>query len=216
MSIESTQNMLFSKSENNSVYYILKAIKLFLRSNNNNSSLDSLSPRELFSYSENDLEQVGRILSLSGLRHTAWYFLDYGAATVWTLQNRLGSSEPTTYRYVKDLRAFNFIVPAIKIRKRIGKKGGPRTKIWMVPDATIDHVTNAQKLHQRLMSPKYVAGEKLGQLILEEYIEPKSLEKITKKEVWGIAREHRIRGELSDIVDFAMNYLGEQGIKVWR
>ncbi len=211
-----TEDQLFLQNENNSVYNILKAIKLFLSYRKNNSSFDDLGLGELFSHSENDLEQVGKVLSVGGLRRMAWYFLDYGAATVWTLQNRLGSSEPSTYRYVKDLRTFNFIIPATKIRRKRGAKGGPRTKIWMVPDANLEQINQAQKLHLRLLSPKYIAGERLGQLVLEEYIEPRSLKELTGKEVWAVARQHRIRGELSDIVDFAMDYLRDQGIMVWR
>jgi len=119
------------------------------------------------------------------------------------------------YRYLTDLRAFKFIVPAVKTRGGRGKRG-PRVRIWMVPDADFDQIKEAQKLHKRLLSPKYVAGEKLGQLILEEYIEPRNQEEITGREIWAVARENKITGELTDIVFFAMNYLTEQGIKVWR
>jgi len=213
--IKNAPNQLLPKSGSNSVYYILKAIQLLLLYHKNNSLSDLLTHPELLSHSESNIEQVGKILSTRDLRRTAWHFLDYGAATAFILQHRLELSESTTYRYLKDLRAFNFIKPAIRSRGAKGKRG-PKLKIWMVLDATIDHINKAQELHRRLMSPKYVAGEKLGQIILEEYIEPRKLEVITGKEVWRLAREHRIRGELSDIVDFAMNYLSDQGITVWR
>ena len=152
---------------------------------------------------------------IPNLRRTAWHFLNYGASTALILQNRLGVSEASIYRYMKDLRAFKFIVPAVSTRGDRGKRG-PRVRIWIVPDAELDQIREAQKLHKRLLSPKYVAGEKLGQLILEEFLEPRKLEEITGREVWAVAREHEIRGDLSDIVDFAMNYLSDQGIKVWR
>ncbi|GAG80194.1 unnamed protein product, partial [marine sediment metagenome] len=71
-------------------------------------------------------------------------------------------------------------------------------------------------LHVRLQSPKYVAGDKLGQLLLEEYLEPRGLKVITKKEALVEARKHKTRGDLSDIVDFAMAYLREHGIEAWK
>ncbi len=211
-----SKKTILSRSKNNSVYNIVYAIKLFLSSDNNNSFLDALSSRELLSHSERDLDQVGKILSIRGLRRTAWYFLDYGAATAAILQNRLGITEPTTYRYMKDLKTFNFISLAVKTRKPRGHKGGPRPEVWMVPDATLADINDAQKLHRSLLSPKYVAGERLGQLILEEFLQPREQVEITSREVFAVAREHKITGELVDIAFFAMNYLRDQGIKVWR
>ena len=167
--------------------------------------------------SDNNWEQVGRILSNRNLRRMAWYFLDHGAATARTLEKRLDLSERSTYRYLEILKAFNFIVHALNTAKPRGKKGGPRSDLWMVPDATIDQINEAQELHRRLMSPKYVVGERLGQLILEEYLKPSRIDTITRKEVHEIARDQGIRGDRSDIVVFAMNYLQfEKGIKVWR
>jgi len=210
-----TGNQLFSSSESNSVYYILKAIQLLSSYHENNSLLEHLNSRELFSCSENDLEKVGKILSTRNLRRTVWHFLNYGASTSLIIQNRLEITEPTAYRYITDLKAFKFIVPAVGVRGGRGKRG-PRVRVWMVPDAEFDQIREAKKLHMRLLSPKYVAGEKLGQIILEEFMEPRKLKEITGKEVWAVARENKIRGELSDIVFFAMNYLSDQGIKVWR
>ncbi|MBA7706595.1 hypothetical protein ES703_115450 [subsurface metagenome] len=207
---------LVATDENNSLYNIVYAIWLFLRIRNNDLILEDLGSRELFLCSESNLDQVGKILSTKDLRRMAFYFLDYGAATATILQNRLGISQPSTYRYMTDLKAFNFISLAVKSRLPRGTKGGPRPEVWMVPDAELAHINDAQKLHRRLQSPKYIAGEMLGQLIMEEFLEPRKQEEITGKEVWAVAREHKIRGELSDIVFFAMNYLTEQGIKVWR
>ena len=205
---------LFPKCGNNSVYYILKEIKLLLRIRGNNLSEVDISQDELVPYSDNNLDKVGEILSIRNLRRAAWYFLDHGAATAWTLQKRLEISERTTYRYLKNLRTFDFVVLALKTSKPRGKKGGPRSEVWMVPDATIDQINEAQNLHRRLMSPKFVAGERLGQLILEEYLEPRRIDTITKKEALKIARDRGMRGNLSDIVIFAMDYLHEKGIKV--
>ena len=210
-----SKNQLFLKSESNSVYYTLKAIQLLLSYRESNSLLEHLSSHELFPCFENDLEQVGKILSIRNLRRTAWHFLNYGASTALIIQNRLEITEPTTYRYIKDLRALKVIVPAAQTKDGRGKRG-PRVRIWMVPDAEFSEINEAQKLHRKLLSPKYIAGEKLGQLILEEFLAPRKLEEITGTKCWAVAREQKIRGELSDIVTFAMDYLTEQGIKVWR
>jgi len=159
---------------------------------------------------------VGKILISDSLRRVTWYFLDYGAATAYILQFRVDVPEATSHRHIKSLQKMGVVVPAVRSRHPVDTRGGPRPTIWMIPDAEFDQIRETQKLHKRLLSPKYVTGEKLGQLILEEFLEPRKLEEITGRKVWAVAREHKIRGELSDIVFFAMNYLTEQGIKVWR
>jgi hypothetical protein len=147
----------------------------------------------------------------------AWYFLDYGAATARTLEKRVGLSERSIYRYLEVLKTCNFVVHALNTAKPRGRKGGPRSDVWMVRDATIDQINEAQALHRRLLSPKYVVGERLGQLILEEYLKPRRIDSITRKEALEFARERGMRGNLGDTVFFAMNYLQfEKGIKVWR
>ena len=213
---ENTINKLLSKNESNPVYYITKQIRLItlIKSTNPNSSPPA-SP-ELLSVSENDLKDVGRILASDSLRRVAWYFLDYGAATAYILQFRVDVPEASAFRHIKSLQKMGMLVPALKSRHPVDTRGGPRPTVWMVPDAEFDQINEAQKLHKRLLSPKYIAGDRLGQLILEDFLEPRKLKEITGREVWSFAREHKIRGELDDIVFFAMNYLGDQGIKVWR
>ena len=210
------KNQLLSKSESNSVYYLIKEIKLITLIERINYDSSSPVSKELVPISESNLRDVGRILTSDSLRRVTWYFLDYGAATSMILQFRVDVPEATSFRHLKTLQKMGVVLPAVRSRHSIDVKGGPRPTIWMVPDAELDQIRETQKLHKRLLSPKYVAGEKLGQLILEEFLEPRKLEEITGREVWAVAREHKIRGELSDIVFFAMNYLTEQGIKVWR
>jgi len=171
---------------------------------------------ELVPISESNLRDVGRILTSPSLRRMVWYFLDYGAATSLILQVRADLREATAFRHIKTLQKMGVVAPAVKFRNTVDCKGGPKPTVWMIPDAEFDQINEAQSLNRRLLSPKYVAGEKLGQLILEEFLAPRKLEKITGREVWAVAREHKIGGDLSDVVDFAMNYLSEQGIKVWR
>ena len=207
---------LFSNFESNPIYYIIRKIKLITSIDSINYDLGPLPPPKLFSFSDSNLRDVGKILASDSLRRVAWYFLDYGAATSMILLFRVDIAEATAYRHMKKLQKLGVIVPAVKTRHSIVVKGGPRPTVWMVPDANLEQINQAQKLHLSLLSPKYVAGERLGQLVLEEYIEPRSLKELTGKEVWAVARKHRIKGELSDIVTFAMNYIEEQGITVWR
>lgn len=210
------EDQLLSKFESNPIYYMLRKIKLLTLINRTNYDFGPLASRELVPISDSDLKDVGRILASDSLRRVAWYFLDYGSATSLILQFKVDIPEATAFRHIKTLNKMGVILPAVKTRHSVVCKGGPRPTIWMVPDTNLDQINQTQKLNQRLLSPKYIAGERLGQLVLEEYIEPRAGTEITSKEVWVVARKHRIRGELSDIVTFAMNYLSEQGIKVWR
>lgn len=201
--------------DNNSVYYILKAIKLLLRIHKNNSLLDFIGTIKLLSYSENNLEQVGKILSTRDLRKTAWHFLDYGASTALILQDRLGVSLATIYRYLTDLRAFKFIVPAIRARGESGRRGR-RTNIFMVPDATPDQVNEARRLHFRLLSPKYRIAEEVAQSLLEDYLAPRQTLEITYREIILHVKELKTPFMAPDIALLAAQYLQEKGIKVWR
>ncbi|MCK4267014.1 MAG: hypothetical protein KAX31_07010 [Thermoplasmata archaeon] len=158
---------------------------------------------------------MGKILSTRDLRKTAWHFLDYGASTALILQNRLGVAEPTMYRYMKDLRIFKFIVPAIRTRAERGKRGR-RTRIWMVPDATPDQVNEARKLHYRLLSPKYRIAEEVAQSLIEDYMAPRQTSEITYREIIRHVKEQKIPFVTPDIALLAAQYLQEKGIKVWR
>ncbi len=216
MMVKSTQNKLLSNFENNSIYYIIKQIRLLTLLESINYDPSHLVPPELFSVSESNLKDVGRILVSDSLRRVTWYFLDYGAATSLILQFRVDVPEATSHRHLKTLQKMGVVAPAVRSRHSITVKGGPRPTIWMVPDAEFDQINETQKLHKRLLSPKYVAGERLGQRILEEFLQPREQVEITSREVFAVAREHKIGGELTDIAFFAMNYLRDQGIKVWR
>ncbi len=171
-----------------------------------------MSPRELLSYSENDLDQVGKILSIRDLRRMAWYFLDYGAATATILQNRLQISQPATYRYMKDLKVFNFISLAIKARKARGKRGGPRPEVWMVPDATTADINDAQRLHRRLMSPKYLYAERMAQLMIDDYMVVKDMTDVYRVKYIDFLRDRKVKpSTIPDIVAISISYFKEQG-----
>ena len=211
---KNTQNILLLQHENNSVYNILYEIKLLLSLGENNSFSDAMNSHELLSYSEKDLDQVGKILSIRDLRKMAWYFLDYGAATATILQNRLGITGPTTYRYMKDLKAFKFIFLAVRVRKARGKKGGPRPEVWMVPDAKTDDINDAQRLHKNLMNPKYLYAESMAQLMLDEYILVKEITEISKVKYIEFLRDRKVKpAVIPDIVMISIPYFKEQGIR---
>jgi len=207
---------ILSKIESNSIYYIIKKIRLLtLTESTIHDSSSPVSP-ELFSVSENDLRDVGRILTSDKLRRVVWYFLDYGAATSMILQFRVDVPEASAFRHIKTLRKMGVVVPAIKARKAMGKRVGPRPEVWMVPDAPLSDINEAQKLHRKLSSPKYVVGERMGQLILEEYIEPRNVMEITRRELVAFVREKGVKYSIPDLSDFAAEYLHERGITVWR
>lgn len=206
---------LLSQRKNNSVYNIVYEIKLLLSYDKNNSFSNSLRSPELLLHSENDLDKVGKILSIRGLRRMVWYFLDYGAATAAILQNRLGYSQPTIYRYMNDLKNFDFIARAIKARKVRGKKGGPRFEVWMVPGATTDDVNDAQRLHRNLMSPTYLYAERMAQMVLEEYLLVKELTELPRKKYIEFLRDKNVKtSTIPDIVMMSIPYLKDKGIQI--
>ena len=210
---------LFSKNEDDSLYHILRFIKLLSIIRDNNPRLLHSELDEILSKLENnhvDWKLLGTILQSDHIRAVAFYFLDYGAATLMTLQHRLGLREATAYRIAKQLRLWNLIGPALKIRKERDSRGGPRPTLHQTPGATVDQINEAQVLHRRLSSPKYRVAEEVAQLILDDYLEPGGLSEIGYREILKIIKDRGIRYRAADIGHMVAQYLSERGFRVWR
>jgi len=156
-------------------------------------------------------------LETKDLRSVLFYFIDYGASTALILQQRLKLNESKVYRYIGKLTNLNIIEPAIRMPRETRSKGGPRAVVFKVPDADIVQVNDAISLHRKLLSPKYRVAEELAQILLDEYIEPRGLKEITKKEILIFVKDRRVLFVAGDIAELMARYLQHQrGIKVWR
>lgn len=82
------------------------------------------------------------------------YFCIHGASTAWVLQCELNMPEATVYRSLRRLRTVGVLVPAIKVSKIKHSRGGPRPTIWVLEDATPAEVTEARRIHYRMISLK--------------------------------------------------------------
>ncbi len=164
-----------------------------------------------------DVIQLGEILGIVDLRNILFYFMDYGAATSLILQQRLKLSASKVYYRIKQLKDLGLIEPAVRMPRERYSKGGPRATVFKVPDADIDQVNAAINLHRKLLSPKYRVAEELAQILLDEYIEPKGLKEITKREILVFVKKRHVLFVTGDIAELMARYLQNQrGIKVWR
>jgi len=208
------KNQLVSISESNPVYYILTQIKLVVYVDTTNPNSDPLSSPKLVSVSESDLRDVGKILASDSLRRVAWYFLDHVAATSLILQFRADVAKGTIFRHINTLQKMGVITPAIRSRHPIDAKGGPRPTIWMLPDGRIDHVNDAQGLHVRLQSPRYLHAERMAQLMLDEYMILSHATVISKVNYIEFLREKQVKTSLiPDLVMLSVPYFREKGFK---
>lgn len=157
-----------------------------------------------------------RIFSADAIAKAFLYFCLNGAATAWILQYKLGLTEPTAYRALKQLRTLNIIKPAVKLPRSSDSKGGPRPVVWSIEGAGTDEISEALKLHTRALSPKYRVAEEAAQTILDNYMSKKASVEISYKEIVVQVRLMRMPFNTSDIADLAAQYLHERGIKVWR
>jgi len=161
--------------------------------------------------------QLGEILVLEDLRNILFYFMDYGAATSLILQQRLNLDASKVYRRIRKLKNLGLIELAIRMPSERGSKGGPRAIVFKVPDSDIVQVNDAITLHRKLLSPKYRVAEELAQILLDEYIEPRGLKEITKRDILVFVKERRVLFVAGDIAELMARYLQHQrGIKVWR
>ena len=207
-----------SKFGNNSLYYLLRFVRLVLRYSRTNPELLHIELDKLLlkNATNLDLHIIGKTLETEDLRIVLCYFMDYGAATSLILHQRLKLNESKVYRYIRKLKNLDTIEPVIRIPSQLRSIGGPRATVYRVPDADIVQVNDAITLHRKLLSPKYRIAEELAQILLDEYIDPKELKEITKREIIVFLKEQKVR-ERGDIAELMARYLQHQrGIKVWR
>jgi len=183
--------------------------QLLLLNENNNLSTTLKNIQELLSFTEN-------VFSSPALAEVFLYFCLCGASTAWVIQNELGLPEATVYRALKRLRSMSIVVPALKVSKIKGSKGGPRPTVWALDGYTNDEVANSLRLHYQLLSPKFKVAETVAQTILDEYITKRKLDEISYGEIEVQIKELRVPFRTPDIADLAATYLNDRGIKVWR
>jgi len=207
------------KFESNSLYYLLRFVRLVVCLRGINPTLlhEELDKLILKNATNLNIIQLGEILGREDLRNILYYFLDYGAATSTILQERLKLDDSKVYRYIGKLKNLDIIEPAIRMPSERRSRGGPRATVYKVPDADIVQVNDAISLHRKLLSPKYRVAEELAQVLLDEYIEPNGLKEITKREILVFVKERKVLFVAGDIAELMARYLQHQrGIKVWR
>jgi len=207
-----------SKSRINSLYYLIRFIRLVVRFRGINPKLLHIELDKLLQKNATNLDvnKLGEILGKEDLRNVLYYFLDYGAATSLILQQKLHLDDSKVYRHIGKLKNLDIIEPAVRIPTIIHSKGGPRATVYKIPDTTIDQINAATNLHRKLLSPKYRIAEELAQILLDEYIEPQGLKEITRRQILVFLKEQKVRerGDVAELV--AQNLQNERGIKVWR
>lgn len=208
-----------SKFGTNSLYYLIRFVRLVVRFRTTNPNLlhEELDKLVQKNATNLDMNKLGEILGIEDLRNILYYFLDYGAATSLILQQRLKLNASKVYRRITILKDLDIIEPAVRMPSERRSKGGPRATVYKVPDADIVQVNDAINLHRKLLSPKYRVAEELAQVLLEEYIEPRGLKEITKREILVFVKERKVLFVSGDIAELMARYLQHQrGIKVWR
>lgn len=198
-----------SDGDNNLSKYIGVYRKLLSLNKKNNLASNLKYIQELLSFGE-------KIFSSSSVAEVFLYFCLKGAATAWILQTELNIPEATVYRVLKRLRALGIIVPALKVSKIKGSKGGPRPTVWALTDTSTIEISKALKLHFRTLSPKYKVAEEIAQTIMDEYINKRERNEISYREILIHIKELFIPFNKPDIADLTARYLHEKGIKVWR
>ena len=200
---------LLSTDERDYSRYIVLFRQLFTRDKNNNIANTLARIHGLLSFSKS-------IFTSRAVAEAFLYFCLKGAATAWILQNELDMPEATAYRALKRLRSLGVVVPTVRITKIKASKGGPRPTIWAFEDSSAEEVGAALRLHYQLLSPKFRVAREVAQTILEEHLSPRQVMEITYREIVIQVKELSIPFRHSDVADLAAQYLGEQGVKVWR
>jgi hypothetical protein len=167
-----------------------------------------------------DFEQLfllfKRIFAADAVAKVFLYLCLHGAATAWILQVKLNLAEPTAYRSLKQLRTLNIVKPAVKLPKKFDSRGGPRPTVWSIEGATTEEISEALRLHVKVLSPKYRVAEEVAQTILDDYLSKKASLEITYREIVVQIKNLKLPFSTPDIADLAAQYLHEKGIRIWR
>jgi len=143
------------------------------------------------------------------------YFLEYKAATSWTLQTKLGLSEQSSYWVLKQLQKMNFIIPARKLRKPVTAGGGPRSTVWALVGSHQDDIASASRLHYRSLSPKYPMAESFTQDIIKRYFDTGKMKEFNRAFLVDQLRSQVQPSMVTDIYLISVDCFRERGIKVW-
>lgn len=197
-----------SSNENNPTLIIMQKMKLLLPYGENNSLGAAAELQKISSF-------LGDIMSSPATGEVFFYLLHNNAATSWVLQVHLDMPEATVYRTIKRLRALGVVEPGIKVSKS-KTRGGPRPIVWVTPLATSEDAAKAYQLHLRALSPKYRVAEKVVQDYIDEYLSPRFLKEVNRRDVVQRVRDLKLPYTVVDIAEIACELLIAKGIVVYR
>jgi len=212
-------DQLLSRNATNPTYYIIRFFMLFLSVSKNipkimHEELDRLLSK-FGTNSDVDWDLMGSIFSNEDFMKMLSYLIDYGAATPFILEKRLGVNTPKIYRFIKKMRMQGVIHLAIRMPTARSSTGGPRPMILKMEDATQDQINDAVRLHRNLTSPKYRYAEEMAQLMLDDYILVKDMTEISRREYIEFLRERKVNPSMiPDIVINSISYFKDQGIRL--
>lgn len=210
---------LDSCCESNSVYNIIKGIKLYSYIVNLTPSTTFNYLQELHSRSEFNTKNwkiLGKILYEDNLRSIVFDFLDKGASSQTIIKKTMNIPESTVVRKFNELENLGIIYPSLKIPRSKFAKGGPRIRIYQTPDATSEQINNACQIQRNLDSPNYLSAFKTTQTIIEDYPNIIQQKETNYKFILNIVKKTGIHFAISDIADIVTTELQNKGIKVWR
>lgn len=145
-----------------------------------------------------------------------YFFKIEKAATVQTTMKALNLTETSTYRSIRILQKHNFITIYGKIKS--AASGGPRCKIYGVPEATPEDIIKAKQKQTKRITPGYQIATNIYQFILDDYLPRKDVKEISTRTIAQLMTLHFNTGGYNKrgLIEIVSQRLHEKGIKVWR
>jgi len=123
-------------------------------------------------------------------------------------------SKPTIYRALEDLTALG-VVELVRRIPGIGTRGR-MPRVYKILGAEAEDVMEVCRKPQLLGTPGYREALRIKQLILDEFLEPKGKNEITKIQIIQICKDRRSKDfNYVDIADIVARELNAEGIRVW-
>ena len=128
------------------------------------------------------------------------------------MQRDLGVPQASVYRELNALLDLGLVERVLPHRDGVGRP----YSIYAIKGYAPDDIVEALERSSRLRIPAYSSVQRVKQLIMEEYLEPRGVKEISLKDIIRESRS-RCRGFYSwDIAMLVAKDLSREGVKVWR
>jgi len=141
-----------------------------------------------------------------------WYVWNTKVVTYRSIQQSLGVSEMTALRYLSKLEWLGYLTKTRIVRR--GRRGSPLT-LYASFNATEEDILRFRQQLESEASSEVAEAQRITQLVLDEYLEPRGLRSVRQLDLVRYLRMHGVQLNQS-LLDEVLRGLYLAGVRVLR